>query len=316
MDDNKKVAKIVEILNETNYILDDMPFVEGNLPTGHKTTIRSGLPTVAWRMLNYGVQPSKSRTVQVTDTIGMLEAYAEVDKDLADLNGNTAEFRLSEDKAFLEAMSQEMASTLFYGNTDTDPEKFLGLSPRYNSTTAENGGNIINGGGTGSDNTSVWLIAWGETTVHGIFPKGKKTGLHSQNLGEVTLTDTAGGMYQGYRTHYKWDIGLTLRDWRYVVRIANIDVSLLQSDDGTVSAGANLIKCMIKALHKIPSKRRGKLVFYVNETVETYLDLQTLSQNNMRVSYRMTPHGEEVLTFRTIPVKRCDALLDTESAVS
>ncbi len=99
-----KVQKIVEIMNLINPIIDDMMFVEGNLPTGHKTTIRSGLPSVAWRLLNYGVQPSKSRTVQVTDTVGMLEAYAEVDKALADLNGNTAEFRLSEDRAFLEAM--------------------------------------------------------------------------------------------------------------------------------------------------------------------------------------------------------------------
>ena len=71
------IAKIVEILNETNEVLDDMLFLEGNLPTGHKTTIRSGLPSATWRLLNYGVQPSKSRTVQVTDTVGMLEDYAE-----------------------------------------------------------------------------------------------------------------------------------------------------------------------------------------------------------------------------------------------
>ena len=112
VDPDGKIAKIVEILNLTNPILEDMPFVMGNLPTGHRTTIRSGLPSVTWRLLNYGVQPSKSRTVQVTDTIGMLEAYAEVDKVLADLNGNTPAFRLSEDKAFIEAMNQEMASTL------------------------------------------------------------------------------------------------------------------------------------------------------------------------------------------------------------
>ena len=51
--------------------------------------------------------------MQVTDSIGMLETYAEVDKSLADLNGNTDEFRLSEDRAFIEAMNQAMAQTLF-----------------------------------------------------------------------------------------------------------------------------------------------------------------------------------------------------------
>ena len=108
-----KIATIVEMLTETNEILQDMTYVEGNLPTGHKTTIRTGLPSAAWRMLNYGVQPSKSDTAQITDACGMLEAYAEVDKALVELNGNAAAFRLSEDRAFLEAMNQEMASTLF-----------------------------------------------------------------------------------------------------------------------------------------------------------------------------------------------------------
>jgi len=75
-DPDGKPAKIVEILNETNEILEDMMFKEGNLPTGHKTVIRSGLPAVAWRMLNYGIQPSKSRSVGVTDTCGMLSLLA------------------------------------------------------------------------------------------------------------------------------------------------------------------------------------------------------------------------------------------------
>ncbi|MCQ4021275.1 major capsid protein, partial [Klebsiella pneumoniae] len=132
--------------------------VEGNLPTGHRTTIRSGLPSATWRLLNYGVQPSKSTTVQVTDGIGMLETYAEIDKSLADLNGNTAEFRLSEDRAFIEAMNQQMAQTLFYGDTSVNPQQFMGLSSRYSDLTATNAQNIIDAGGTGTDNTSIWLI--------------------------------------------------------------------------------------------------------------------------------------------------------------
>ena len=131
LDKDGKIDKIVELLQDTNEILDDMLFQEGNLPTGHKTTIRTGLPEAAWRLLNYGVQPSKSRTAQITDTCGMLEAYAEVDKALADLNNNTAEFRLSEDRAYLQAMNKNMAHTLFYGDTSVNPERFMGLAPRY-----------------------------------------------------------------------------------------------------------------------------------------------------------------------------------------
>lgn len=202
IDPNGKVDKIIELLSQTNPILQDMLIVEGNLPTGHRTTIRSGLPSATWRLLNYGVQPSKSTTVQVTDGIGMLETYAEIDKSLADLNGNTAEFRLSEDRAFLEAMNQQMAQTLFYGDSSVNPQQFMGLSSRYSDLTATNAQNIIDAGGTGTDNTSIWLIVWGENTVHGIFPKGQKAGLQMEDKGQQTLKDANDGQYEGYRTHY------------------------------------------------------------------------------------------------------------------
>lgn len=316
LDPNGKVAKIVEVLNQVNDILADLVFVEGNLPTGHKTTIRSGLPEATWRQLNYGVQPKKSKTVSVTDTCGILASLSEVDKEVVDLNGNSTEFLLSESKAALESINQAAVSALFYGNTETDPEKFMGLAPRYDSTTAENGGNIIKCNGTGSDNTSVWLVTWGPDTCHMIMPKGADMGIWTKNEGEVMLEDASGGKYPGYRTFYQWKLGLCLRDWRYVVRIANIDKSLLVSDNGTVSAGADLISSMIKAIHKIPSNARGKMVFYCNETIFTYLDLQTLKQTNMNVKYDTDVHGKPVMTFRGIPVKKCEALLDTESAIS
>lgn len=262
--DGKIDPQIVELLQETNEILDDMTVIEANGFTEHKTTIRSGLPTGTWRKLNYGVQPEKSRTVPVKDSMGMLETYAEVDKALADLNGNSAAWRMSEDRAFIEGMNQTMASTLFYGDSSLDPEKFMGLAPRYNSLSAENGGNILSGAGAGADNASIWLIVWGPNTCHTIYPKGSPAGLQMRDLGEDTLTDAAGGRYQGYRSHYKWDIGLTLRDWRYVVRIANIDVSDLTKN---AASGADLIDLMAQAVELIPNLGMGRPVFYMPRTI-------------------------------------------------
>jgi hypothetical protein len=312
IDPEGKIAKIVEIMNLMNPILDDMLYVEGNLPTGHRTTIRSGLPSVTWRLLNYGVQPSKSRTVQVTDACGMLEAYSEVDKALADLNGNTPEFRLSEDKAFIEAMNQELASTIFYGNTSTDPEKFMGLAPRYNDTSAENGENIILGDGAGADNTSVWLVCWGDLTCHGIFPKGMPTGLQMHDLGEETLSDAAGGLYQGYRSHYKQDIGLVLRDWRYVVRIPNIDISNLTKDAAT---GSDLVDLMVQALEIVPNLSMGRPVFYANKTITSFLRRQMANKDNVHLSLDQVA-GKSVLSFDGVPVRKSEALLNTEAVVS
>ena len=304
-----RISVIVELLSQTNEILDDMRWVEGNLPTGHRTSVRTGLPQGTWRQLNYGVQPTKSTTTQVTDTCGMLETYSEIDKALADLNGNTAEFRLSEDKAFLEGLSQQMAQTLFYGNTATTPEKYMGLAPRFSSLGAENGTNIIDAAGTGSDNASIWLVVWSDLTVHGIFPKGSKAGLQMRDLGEQTLLDADSNKYQGYRTHYKWDAGLTVRDWRYAVRIANIDVSDLQA--GT---GADLVTLMIKATHKVPSLKTGQPVFYMNRTGRQWLDIQAATKDNVMLKISEF-EGRPVREFLGIPIRTCDQLLNNEPRV-
>jgi hypothetical protein len=313
LDPSMNVDKIVEMLAATNPILNDMTFMEGNLPTGHKTTVRTGLPGVTWRKLYGGVQPSKSTTAQVTDSCGMLEAYAEVDKALADLNGNAAAFRLSEDKAFIEAMSQEMASTLFYGNETTEPEAFTGFAPRFNSLTAQNGDNIVNAAGASTDNTSIWLVVWGPNTCHGIYPKGSTGGVQMRDLGEVTVenVDGASGRAQMYRSHYRWDCGLTVRDWRYIVRIANIDVS----DLTTVSNTKKLIDWMIQAAERIPSFGAGRAAFYCNRNIREKLRLGILEKVASNLTFE-TVAGKRVLMFDEIPVMRTDALLNNEAVVS
>lgn len=310
--DGKIDPQIVEMLNETNEILDDMTVIEANGFTEHKTTVRSGLPAGTWRKLNYGVQPEKSRTVPVKDSMGMLETYAEVDKALADLNGNSAAWRLSEDRAFIEGMNQTMATTLFYGDSSADPEKFMGLAPRYNSLSAENAMNIIDAGGTGSDNASIWLIVWGPNTCHTIFPKGSAAGLQSRDLGEHTLTDAAGGRYQGYRTHYKWDIGAVLRDWRYVVRIANIDVSDLTKDGKT---GADLIDLMTQALELVPNVGMGRPAFYMPRKLRSFLRRQITNKVAASTLTMEEIAGKKVVAFDGVPCRRTDALLLTEARV-
>ncbi|CVA10422.1 major capsid protein [Serratia marcescens] len=309
VDPNGKVAVIVELLSQTNPILTDMLYVEANEATAHQTTVRTGLPEATWRLLNYGVQPSKSTTAQVKDSIGMLESYAEVDKKLADLNGNTTEFRMSEDRAFIESMNQQMAETLFYGDTSISPQRFTGLSARYNDKSAKSGQNIVDAGGTGSNLTSIWLVVWGSDTVHGIFPKGGTAGLSHDDKGQVTLEDPQKGKYEGYRTHYQWDNGLTVRDWRYAVRIANVDTTKLGADDGP-----NLATLMVQALHRIPNLQMGKAVFYMNRDAAEYLDIQATEKASLAISVKET-EGVWWTSFRGVPVRTCDALLSTESQV-
>lgn len=330
LEDNYKIATIIELLSQTNEILDDMLVVEGNLPTGHKTTVRTGLPQATWRLLNQGVPNSKSTTAQIVDTCGNLESYSVIDKDLADLNGNTAAFRLSEDRAFLEGMSQQVATTLIYGNQFVNAERFTGFAPRYSTLTAANAqtaANVLDGGGTGSTNTSIWIATWGQDTLHGTFPKGKITGLQHRDMGEWPVLDSSGNTYQAYRTHFKWEIGLVLRDWRYVARIANIDVSQL-----TGVSAANLINLIVRALYRLPTApvsattiqtsdspavraNMGRTVIYCNRVIRTYLDLQAMNKTNVLLRIEEFD-GKPVTTFRGIPVRTCDAILNTEAQVT
>lgn len=309
-----KIPRIVEMLSNTNEILDDMLFIEGNLPTGHRTSIRTGLPTAAWRLLNTGTQPSKSLTAQIDESCGILEAWSEVDQDVAELNGNVNSFRLSEAAAFIEAMNQEMASTLFYGNSGLNPEEFTGLAVRYSDLSAPNAQNIVDAGGTGSDNSSIWLVVWGEQSVCGLFPRGSKAGLSHDDLGLQTIESSAGiagTRLRAYQDRFKWKIGLALKDWRFAVRVANIDISNLVSK----SSAADLIDVMIKAIHRIPSMNMGKAAFYMNRSCLQMLDIQRRDDMVSSALKYDEIDGKLIPHFRGIPVRKCDALTEAEARV-
>ncbi len=316
-DPDGNIANIAELLSQTNLILQDAVFVEGNLPTGHRVTIRTGLPTVYWRAINQGIPRSKSTTAQVDESCGMLEAYSAVDVDLAKLNGNSAAWRLSEDRAFLEAMNQAQANTLFNGNPSTDPRQYLGLAGRYSAISgAGNAQNIISGSGSSTVNTSIYLVVWSDQTVFCTYPKGSKAGLQANDQGELTVYDSNGNPYQAYQSHYKWDNGLVVRDWRYCVRICNIDTTNLVAE----SSAADLIKLMTKALYRIPNLNMGRPAFYANRTVSEMLAIQALgkSSGTLSVTAALSQFGQptQELRFLGVPIRTCDKILNTESTIS
>ncbi|MGA0893841.1 MAG: major capsid protein [Ilumatobacteraceae bacterium] len=327
-DPEGNVPIIAELLSQSNEILEDCVFKEGNLPTGERVVIRTGLPQVYWRALNQGIPNSKSTTAQVDEACGILEARSEVDKDLAMLNGNTAQFRLSEDTAFLEAMNQTMASTMFYGNPATDPKQFLGLAPRYSALTGSNNSvNILNGlagGGSYSAtaNTSVYLVVWGDNTVYCPFPKGSTAGLMHEDLGEQTVYNSDGTRLQAYSTRYQWKNGLVVKDWRYVVRICNINTTdlLAQSNGQSTTSASNLIRLMARGLYRIPNMAMGRAAFYMNRTVHSGLSIMALdkSQAVVKVNEGLSQFGTPYswLSFLGVPCRRVDSILNTEAQVS
>lgn len=328
MDPDGTTAQVIDLLSQSNQMMDEMVWLPTNKVDSYLTTVRTGLPEGTWRRLYQGVQPTKSTTAQIEEATGNLEAYSRTDKKLADMNGNTAEFRMQEDASFIEGLTQQMQEALIYSNTVSTPDQIMGFAPRYNSLTgAATGENIIDMGGAGSTNTSIWLVGWGPLSVFGAFPKGVPGGLQQRDLGEQTWTKSDGSMLQVYTTHFQWQAGLVIRDWRYVVRIANIDVTTL--DDATPP---DLVTALLMAMHMVPtaptsaripsdpSKPAGVMGFtrfaiYVNRTVAAALDKQAKETTNVLLS--MTEwDGHPVTLFRGIPIRIVDKILDTEDAVA
>jgi hypothetical protein len=318
LDPDGKISPIIELLTQTNDILTDAVWIEGNLPTGHRTTVRTGLPDPTWRKLYGGVQPTKSRTAQITANCGMLEAYAEVDKALADLNGNTAAWRYGEDQAHILGMNHELASSLIYASESTAPEEITGFAPQFNTVTSvENAENIIREGNAqpdGTDNTSIWLVGWGPQTVHCIYPKGSMAGLKITDKGQVTIenVDGNGGRMEAYRTHYRWDVGLAVRDWRYVVRVQ------VNSEDLTkaASSGADLIDMLSQASETVPTHEGVNLAWYANKRVRSFLRRQIMNKTVNSTLSMDDVAGRKVMTFDGIPFRRCDAILNTETGIA
>lgn len=318
LDPDQKVGDVMELLSQQNQILDDMVWIEGNELTGHQTTVRTGIPEPTFRKLYGGVQPAKSTSAKIREGCGMLEAYAEIDKALADLNGNSAAWRNREESAFVEGFAQKVARYVIYGNEATEPEGFTGLAPRFSTNdtaSALNAENVIADAATpdGSDNSSIWLVVWGPNTVHGIYPKGSKAGLSISDKGEVTIenVDGSGGRMQAYRTHYRWDCGLVVRDWRYVVRIQFNYEDLVRS----ASTGPDLTDLMVQATEQIPNLSAGRPAFYCNRSVRTWLRRQMLEKTKNSTLSLETMAGKQVMAFDGIPVRRVDQILNTETGV-
>lgn len=321
VDPDGNVPIIGELLSQKNEVLMDMVWREGNLPTGHREIIRTGLPDVTWRALNQGVPNSKSTTAQIDEGCAILETRSELDKDIALLNGNSAQFRLSEDSAFIEAMNQKMASTIWYGDPGVDPKQFLGMRARYNALTGSgNSTNVLSAGGTALNAlTSIYIIGWGDQTVFGCFPKGSKAGLVMDDLGEQTVYNGDLRM-QALTTRYQWKCGMVFKDWRYGVRICNIDPATFTSLTGVAAPTglSNLLHLMVQGIYKLPDSN-ANIAIYCNRTVhaalsriamEKQLGVLTIEQG---LNTFGRPHSW--MSFMGYPIRCTDSIVNTEAQV-
>jgi hypothetical protein len=326
LDPGGKQLDIAEVLTQQNEVLADMHWEEGNSVTGHKDAMRTVLPTPSFRAINSGVPVTKAGSTPVEETCALLEDFSQVDRELAVLSGDVNKFRLRQATPHVQGMSNKQALTLFYGNAGTNPLEYTGFAPRFNSlntSTNKAAGQIIDAGGTGSNLRSIWLVGWGPNSVFGIYPKGTKGGLAHEDVTNASgegehgfpaasvLQDANGNMYMGYRDHWVWRCGLFVKDWRYVVRIANIDMTALTLNE---ASGPKLEDLMIQAEEQIESTTGVRAVFYMPRAIRAYMRRQI---NNKKAQYTSWEEvgGQRLMKFGDTTIRRTDALNTAETRV-
>lgn len=331
-DHSGRLSVLVNMMSQANEMLDDMLAVECQSGNAFEFTQVIRLPTPTRRAYNQGVSRTLAGTSKQVLTCEEYGDVIQMDASLARLGGNLAELRSGETMIHAQAMSQSVASDLIYGNRGTDPSQITGLANIYNTVstaTSPIAGNVIDAGGTGSDNCSIWLIFWGPKQIHTIFPKGLPTGIQMMDLNQgapVMVYDANGNPYPAYQNWLQWNIGLAVHDWRYAVRICNIDVSDLSG-----ATPANLINALIRAVERPPITpvgvaevqtsdsapdrlETGRAAFYCNRTARTWLRIQATNKANVLLNVEQWG-GRPVTTFSGIPIRTMDSLLNTEARV-
>jgi hypothetical protein len=248
----------------------------------------------------------------VLDVIEMREVYAEYDKDYIDAFPEPARARMMEAEAFIEGMGQDLCADILYGDSNKDPDGMHGLCPRLATLDGEF---VIDGGGSGGDTTSIYVVTWGANYAHLIYPKNMANlGIKHTDLGEVTLTDTTttapyNSQYQGYRDHFQVKCGLVVRHPKCIGRIANIEYT------GSTNTFDNNDRVTLLNNMKIDSTTR----IYCNQSIKTQAEILMLDKSNMYwTSGKDAISGEPFVSFRGIPVRMIDKdiLLNSETVVS
>ena len=308
-----KPLPIAELLHKTNPAMNDVPFIESNSATGHKILARQSLPEVFKRRINRGIQPTKSDFGSVIEGFGLFSGLGQIDSKLVDLQKDKARFRMIQNTGHIESLGQAFFASLFYGDPLVDPADFLGIAPRYDSlvTTERTAVQIIDGGGTGTGLTSIYLVGWGEGSVQGIYPQNSRAGIIHKDMGEELVDDADGGKYPALRDWFELDAGVAVEDYRNIVRIANIDLDLLTSD---ATSGAAITDLMTAAIESLNNPEGLNPVFYLPRKVRTFLRQQITNKANVWLSMKEVA-GQKVVAFDGYPVRRVDAISENETEV-
>jgi len=316
-------AQMANVLTQECPFLKDAPILPSNMIASHRSTVVTGLPVANRRRLNAGTPASRGTTAQVTDSITMYDSWSVIDAKELEIVGDAETHRSNEIDLHMESIAQLVDDDIVYGSeTDSDLE-FNGFMSRP-SLNALSSKQVINAGGSGSDNASVLLVGWSPQKVYLVYPKNspyvgiKHKDWDAEPVMEGT-TDIAASTMEAYRDHLCVELGLVVKDERFVSRVANIDMSDLTTFGGQqalTDLDQEIVPAMIRATHRIHSLTNCRPVFYMPRSVYEFLDIHYVARTGVNVFKYSDVAGEKIATFRNIPVRISDRMIYAEPAVA
>ena len=312
-DPDGNLAKVVEMQSRTEEFMLDVNFIPGNLDTGHRTTLRTGIPAATLRLFNEYVAPSNGTEAQVTFETAQAETWLQADAELVKLAPSAEQFLASKSLANLEGLARRVATTMIYGNHRTNPRECTGFMSYYNSSTAESGDNLIRAGGSGSDNASIIYVGWGDETITGIVPKNAAVGLQINDYGEETANDSSGNLMRVRRMKMNQYFGLAVQDWRYGGRIANIDRSVLAANPLTAY---DLPDLMFTLLERVKDSGMTRGTFYMDKTIREALRKQLANRTSNSTLQWENVGGIRTMMFQGKPIRVTEAMRVDEATVA
>lgn len=316
VDPSGKTLEIVEMMDEVNEIMNDMVMVEGNTQTGHMVSIRDGIPAGTFRRINRGTPEEKATEHAVEFASGIIEGRGAIDELLVKLQKEPERFRIRQNRGHIHGMSQTIADTIFYGDVETYPDRWTGLSAFYSDLSADSGENIIDAGGSEADLTSLWLVIWSDDIMCGFYPQNTMAGIEHEDKGKEKCFDDSDNVLYKFVDVFRAYMGIVVADWRQAVRIANIDLSDLKTAGDDTDVSANLLKMAIQAKNLIWNPSLGRGAWYARREIKTALDIKARNKPNLQINMQTIKSGEQITMLEGFPVRRVDALLATESQVT
>lgn len=313
---NGVVQTISECMSRVDEVLMDLPFVPCNQVSAFVHTRRTSIPSGTWRIAGTGAGTETSHTRQITESVGTIESWAEVDELVVKkMLGDKQAFLETEYRAFIEGLGQTITTALVSGDTQTNPEQFDGLLIRLNTL-----GTYVKGcGGSGSDTTSIYGIQWGAGMAHAIYEPGiAMPGVNApvgmDNKGVQTVEDgssTTPTRRDVYQAKFQASVGLAIWDDRNVFRLTNIE------DD---VSGANIVEPdllvqLMRQGKKVAGTGFPQWTLYAHQITLTQLDVLAMDKGNALYSIGSL-WGEPTTDFRGAPMRQLDAIGITETVVA